>query len=124
MLGLLSERHPRGIVAASSGQITAISLAGPGHPTDPHALQVVGAGVVGLPADCTEQFRGLADLVLDKQEDFSVVHDLLATTSGPALTSLLRLFADLGLVVPGDPVRECVALTPLGRLVAQSLSRP
>jgi hypothetical protein len=38
VLGLLSETHARGDGVASSGQITAISRAGPGHPTDPHAL--------------------------------------------------------------------------------------
>lgn len=83
--------------------------------------------VVGLPVKCIAPFRELADLVGDRPADFSTLQELFSTPKAkdePELSWLLRLFADLGLLRHGDPMREGVALSPLGRLVARSASRP
>lgn len=139
-LASLDQRQLReSILAGSGGAPVLLEAARPmleqivAAGTDPEkeirdwvTAQQVSSEMAGLPAKYVAPFRELADLVVDRQEDFSAIRELLAPVKsepGPKLERLLLLFADLGLVRSGDPVREGVALTQLGRLVARSISK-
>jgi hypothetical protein len=76
----------------------------------------------GLPDDLVSVLPMIDDV---ESEDVSSLLELIregwsSESPAPDMTTVLRFFADVGLIVAGDPMREGVRLTPFGRLLQRS----